>query len=91
MRVVLTELEKTILLAFLTLARGIDKYISEQNIVSKFPVRRRKNVERFVAKLVKDRLLIKHPAQTSYKLSEDGLRHALKLLHEGAKLWSSEK
>ena len=86
---VLTELEKTILLAFLVLDR--DKYFSEMELVLKFPVRQRKTVARYVKKLEKTNLLEKHPTQSSYKLTKEGVKQALKLLHEGARLWTTIK
>jgi predicted transcriptional regulator len=86
---VLTELEKTILLAFLVLDR--DKYFSEVELVLKFPIRQRKTVGRYIKKLEKTNLLEKDPTQTSYKLTKEGAKQALKLLHKGAKLWTTIK
>jgi Mn-dependent DtxR family transcriptional regulator len=86
---VLTELEKTILLAFLVLDR--DKYFLEAELILKFPIRQRKTVGRYVKKLEKTNLLEKHPTQASYRLTKEGTRQALKLLHEGAKLWTTIK
>jgi hypothetical protein len=86
---VLTELEKTILLAFLVLDR--DEYFSEEELILKFPARQRKIVRRYVKKLEKTNLIEKHPIKPSYKLTKEGVKQALKLLHEGAKLWTTIK
>lgn len=86
---VLTELEKTILLAFLVLDR--DKYFPEIEIILKFPIRQRKAVGRYIKKLEKTNLLEKHPTQASYRLTKEGTKQALKLLYEGAKLWTTIK
>jgi len=86
---ILTELEKTVLLAFLVLVKKqTDKFQSEESIVLKFPMRQRKNVRKAVKKLEKNNFLIKHATQESYKLSEKGLKSALKLLSKGARLWA---
>lgn len=85
---VLTELDKTILLTFLVSAKGISKYVTKEDVISKFPVRQRKAVLRYIKKLEKDKLLSKHVTKESYKLTEEGVKKALKLLHEGAKLWT---
>lgn len=85
---VLTELDKTILLTFLILAKGADRYIDKDEIVLKFPVRQRKMVLNYIKKLEKDKLLSKHATKERYKLTEEGLKRAFKLLHEGAKLWT---
>lgn len=87
--VILTELEKTVLLAFLVLVKKqTEKFQSEESIVIKFPIRQRKNVRKAIKKLEKNNFLIKHTTQESYKFSEKGLKNALNLLHEGAKLWA---
>ncbi|MEM5766396.1 MAG: hypothetical protein QXD43_04105 [Candidatus Aenigmatarchaeota archaeon] len=79
---ILTELEKTILLSALILAKGnTKKQFKEDDIVLKFPMRQRKTVRRFVKKLVKERYLIS--SDKNYKLSEEGLKIASKLLYEG--------
>ncbi|MDI6798751.1 MAG: hypothetical protein QMD12_02025 [Candidatus Aenigmarchaeota archaeon] len=86
---VLTELEKTVLLTFLVLAKKqTSKFQSEESIVLKFPMRQRKNVRKAIKKLEKGGFLIKHATQESYKFSEKGLKNALRLLYEGAKLWA---
>lgn len=80
---VITELEKTILLSVLILTRGdLKKEIGEDEIVLKFPMRQRKNVRRFLKKLVKDGYLMESSPR-SYKFSEEGFKMASKLLYEG--------
>jgi len=84
----LTELDKTILLAFLVLTKGKEIYVDEPSIVLKFRMRQRPMVRRRLKRLVRERLLLKHPKERSYRLSKTGLKQALKILHEGAKLWT---
>jgi predicted transcriptional regulator len=79
---VITELEKTILLSALILTRGdVKKTFSEDDIVLKFPMRQRKTVRRFLGKLIKEGYL--RESGKNYRLSEEGLRIASSLLHEG--------
>jgi len=86
--VVLTELEKTVLLTFLVLAKKkLKEFLPAESVVNKFPIRQRKHVRNAIKKLEKNKFLVRHPKKESYKLSEKGLKRALKLLHEGAKLW----
>lgn len=84
----LTELEKSILLAFLVLSKGEkEKYIKEDLVVFKFPRQQRKAVRKGFRKLVADKLLVKNPEEQSYRLSDDGLKRSTKILSEGAILW----
>lgn len=84
----LTELEKTILLVFLVLTKGsVDRYISEEIILSKFIPRQKKMVKSSLLRLIKNDILEKHPKEDSYKFTEQGLKRAKKILYEGAKLW----
>ncbi|MEM7821725.1 MAG: hypothetical protein QXX38_02865 [Candidatus Aenigmatarchaeota archaeon] len=79
---VITELEKTILLSAMILTKGdVKKTFREEDIVFKFPMRQRKNVRRFIKKLVKERYLIE--SDKNYKISEEGLKVASGLLHKG--------
>lgn len=81
----LTELERTILLVFLVFSKKKEKFLDESFICSKFTRRQRSLVRRFIKRLEKEKLIIKHPE--GYKLSRKGLNEALKTLHEGVKLW----
>jgi predicted transcriptional regulator len=81
----LTELEKSILLAFLILARGTTKQIKIDSILVKFPLNQRKMAREYVYKLVKNGFLVKYPYE-NYSLSESGLKRAARLLAEGAML-----
>lgn len=84
----LTELGKSILLAFLVLSKGKkEKYIKEDLVVFKFPRQQRKAVRKGFEKLVADKLLVKNPKEQSYRLSEEGLKRSTKILSEGAILW----
>jgi len=81
----ITELEKTILISILVLVRGnTRKFIKEDDIVLKFPMRQRKTVRRFFERLLDDGYVIKNPAGNSFKLSSEGLKLASRSLHEGA-------
>lgn len=83
----LTELEKTILLAFLALTKGsTSKYISGDTIVLKFPKFQRKSVRRHLDMLVEEKLLVKH-GKVNFGLTEAGVKRATKVLSEGAMLW----
>ncbi|MEM5836200.1 MAG: hypothetical protein QXR09_00925 [Candidatus Aenigmatarchaeota archaeon] len=80
---VITELEKTILLSALILSKGnTKKHFKEDDIVLKFPMRQRKTVRRFFKKLVKEGYIIES-TNKNYKLSEEGLKIASRLLYEG--------
>jgi len=82
---VITELEKTILISILVLVKGnTKKFVKEDDIVLKFPMRQRKNVRRYFKKLVKDGNLIKSASTNSYRLSPEGIKFASGLLYEGA-------
>lgn len=83
----LTEFEKTLLLAILSLSKGKNQFIRKEIVLSKFPRRQQRIGERLMERLAKDNLLIKHPAGKSYKLSDSGKRRAMRLLVEGAILW----
>lgn len=84
----LTELEKTIMLVFLVFTKSsVDKYLSESFILSKFIPRQRKMIRKSILRLMKNGLLDKHLKEDSYKLTRMGLKRALRILHEGAKLW----
>jgi len=83
---IMTELDKTILLSFLILAKGTSRYISQDLVVFKFPIRQRKSVIKYIKKLEKDKLLSKYATKESYRLTDEGLKKALRLLHYGAKL-----
>jgi len=81
----ITELEKTILISTLVLVRGnTRKFIKEDDIVLKFPMRQRKTVRRFFKRLVDDGYVIKSPAGDSFRLLPEGLKIASRLLYEGA-------
>lgn len=86
--ITLTELEKTVLLAILVFAKGsLIVYVSEEQLTSKFPMRKRVLVREGLKDLVKAGLLEKDKKQAKYKLTKEGQQYASKLLHQGAKLW----
>ena len=83
-----TELDKTVLLAFLVFTKGsLDTYISQKKITSGFAIRKRKAVRRSIKKLTKEKLLIKHTKENKHKFTKNGLKSTSKVLSEGAKLW----
>lgn len=83
-----TELEKTILLAFLSFTKGSTrKYLEEKFITSKFTMRKRKYVRISLKKLAKEGILKKHKKEKKYRFTKKGVGEASKILHEGAKLW----
>jgi len=86
---VITELEKTIMIAFAVVGRGEERFISEKDIISQFSTRQRKMVGQFIKKLVVDRFLEKR--YNSYKLSDLGKKYVARLLSEGASLWMPKK
>jgi len=86
---VITELEKTILIAFAVVSKGKDNFIPIEEIISHFSRRQWKMVERFIKKLAADRFLEKR--YNSYKLSDLGKKYVARLLSEGASLWMPKK
>jgi len=81
----ITELEKTILISSLLLSKGnTKKFIKEDDIVIKFPMRQRKTVRRFFQRLVKDECLTKSKDGKTFRLSIEGLKIASNLLYGGA-------
>lgn len=84
----LSELEKSILLTFLALTKATaGKYLRKNDIVLKFTKRQRRNVEKSIERLTKDKLIEKFPREERYALTEKGLKKASALLIEGAKFW----
>jgi predicted transcriptional regulator len=84
----LSELEKSILLVFLALTKATaEKYLRKNDIVLKFARRQRKNVERAIERLCKEKLIGKFPREERYALTDKGLKKATSLLVEGAKFW----
>jgi len=84
----LTELDKTILLAFLVFTKGsLDTYVKSEELESKFSIRKRKLVRISLKRLTERKLLIRHEREDKYKFSKEGLKNASLLLREGAKLW----
>ena len=82
-------MKRTVLLAFLVLSKKqTKKFRPVESIVLKFPMRQRKNVRKTIKKLEEKNFLVKHASKEDYRLSEKGLKAALKLLSEGAKLWA---
>ncbi len=81
----LTELEKTVLITFLVFMKK-KKSISEEEIVLKFPRRQRKNVREAIENLKKNGFLISEEKKA--KLTEKGIKEAMKLLKTGARLWA---
>ena len=82
----ITELEKTILLAFLSISKGKAKPIKEDEVVMKFPAVQRHFARSSIERLVREGFLLRHTRNKSYILSERGLRGARRALVEGARI-----
>ncbi|HLC39314.1 MAG TPA: hypothetical protein VJJ76_00335 [archaeon] len=86
---VITELEKTILIAFAVVSKGTGNFIHQDDIILQFSRRQRKMVEMFIKKLAKDRFLDKK--YNTYRLSDMGKKVVARLLSEGASLWMPKR
>lgn len=86
---VITELEKTILIAFAVMNKGSDNFLHEDKIILQFSLRQRKMVRIFIKKLARDRFLDKK--YNTYRLSPLGKKIVARLLSEGASLWMPKK
>lgn len=86
---VITELEKTILIAFAVMGRGSSGFLHEDQIVMQFSLRQRKVVRMFIKKLAKDLFLDRK--YNNYRLSATGKKIVARLLSEGASLWMPKK
>jgi len=69
----LTEFEKTILLSLFILVKGSTrKYTSEEELLSKFPIRQRKKVRMYLVELVKQKFLVKQ--KNAYRIDQKALK-----------------
>jgi len=81
----LTEFEKTILLSLFILAKGSTrKFISEEELLGKFPIRQRKKVRLYLVELEKQKFLNKQ--KSSYKIDKKTLRHMSTYLISGPRV-----
>ena len=81
----LTEFEKTILLSTYVLVKGSTrKYVSEEAILSKFPIRQRRDVRKYLEKLVKRNFLSK--SKFGYKINKKSLADISSFLVTGPRL-----
>ena len=81
----LTEFEKTILLSTYVLVKGSTrKYVSEELILSKFPIRQRKDVKKYLEKMVKRKFLSK--SKFGYKINNKSLKIISYFLITGPRL-----
>ena len=81
----LTELEKTILLSTYVLAKGSTrKYILEELILSKFPIRQRRDIKKYLEKMVKRKFLSK--SKSGYKINKKSLKVISSFLVTGPRL-----
>jgi len=86
MKFTLTEFDKAILLGIFIVTKGKKgEKVKEKNILSKFPMRQRKNARIAINRLTRFGLLKKE--KDTYFLTEKGMREAKKLLIEGAPIW----
>ncbi len=80
----LTEFEKTILLSFFILIKGsTQKFVAEEDIVDKFPIRQRKMVRQYLSKLAKSEYIIKKGK--FYKIDKGALKEISSYLISGPK------
>ena len=78
----ITEFEKTILLSLFILAKGSTrKYISEEGLLSKFPIRQRKKVRLYLIELIKQKFLIKQ--KSAYRIDKKALKYISDYLISG--------
>jgi len=83
----ITEFEKTILLSLFVLAKGSTaKYVSLDSLLSKFPIRQRKMVRRYIEKLTRENYLIKHKTRESYRIAKNTLKIISSYLITGPKV-----
>jgi len=86
MKFTLTEFDKAILLGIFIVTKGKKgEKVKEKIILSKFPMRQRKNARIAINRLIRFGLLKKE--NDSYSLTEKGIKEAKKLLVEGAPIW----
>lgn len=78
---IFTELEKTIIFSLFLMGKGGKKYVKEDDLVRKFPMRQRRTIRRLIKKLWKNGYFSKK--SKSYTLTKKGLSIAKRLLHEG--------
>lgn len=78
----LTEFEKTILLSLFIVAKGSTrKYVSEEDLLSKFPMRQRRSVRKFLVHLVEQSIINKQ--KKSYKIDRAALKYISSYLISG--------
>ena len=81
----LTELEKTVLLVFMSLSKGkTSEFLPHDQVLKKFPMRQRKEVRFFLARLIERGLIKKR--YNSYNLTDRGVREASTVLLQGARI-----
>jgi len=86
----LTELEKTILISLYALTQSLkSKSLSEGELLSKFPVRQRKAVKKYLQELVRKKLLKRETDKRKilmYKITDRAVSEATKIIISGARL-----
>lgn len=83
----LTEFEKTILLSLFALAKGSSRrHVSQELLLSKFPIRQRKIVRYYIGKLTREKFLVKHKSKESYKVGRKALKQISIFLVQGPKM-----
>ncbi|MEM7818541.1 MAG: hypothetical protein QW403_00120 [Candidatus Aenigmatarchaeota archaeon] len=81
----LTEFEKTILLSLFVLAKGsTKKYVSLEELLSKFPIRQRKIVKEYLLKLDKEKYLTR--VDNKLRIDKKALPIISQFLVKGPKL-----
>lgn len=83
----LTEFEKTILLSLFVLAKGSTrKFIPQELLLSKFPIRQRKTVNVYLEKLARQKFLVRDKTRKKYKIGRKALKHISTFLVKGPKV-----
>lgn len=88
---ILTELEKTILISFYAITQGsVRKAVTEAELLGKFPVRQRKAVRKYVHELVRKKLLLgqkgEKKGEVEYRFTKRAIKETTKIIIGGARL-----
>jgi hypothetical protein len=86
----LTELEKTILISLYALTQSSRvKAMTEEELLGKFPVRQRRAVKKYLQELVRKKLLRKEADKrktVTYRITDRAIGEATKIIISGARL-----
>ncbi len=83
----LTEMEKTVLMAFYALSDGSTrKSVDKNEVIQKFARRQRKSVKRYIKKLEKKSLIKQGDDENKYKINKKAKEQATKIILKGGRL-----